>query len=173
MRQHPFQVILILNSLAKENFERVTLIEAHNSIFDYDLISICETSLKDSIEIPDPLLSEYKFIPANHPDNVSHGGVGLFFKNSLPVKHREDLSFEQSIVVELKFGRKKIFFTVLYRSPSHKRESPEFETFIRNFNNLYIQIEAEGHYASFLQVILTDTPNSGGPMVTQMSREGK
>ena len=138
-----------LNSLAKENFERVTLIEAHNSIFDYDLISLCETSLKDSIEIPDPLLNDYKFIPANHPDNVSHGGVGLFLKNSLPAKHREDLSFEQSIVIELKFGRKKIFFTVLYRSPSHKRGSPEFETFMRNFRNLYTIIEAENHYASF------------------------
>ena len=37
-----------LNSLAKDNFQRVQLIEAHNSIFDYDLISICETSLSDS-----------------------------------------------------------------------------------------------------------------------------
>ena len=35
-----------LNSLTKENFKRVRLIEAHNSIFNYDLISICETSLK-------------------------------------------------------------------------------------------------------------------------------
>jgi hypothetical protein len=32
-------------SLAKDNFQRVRLIEAHNSIFNYDLISICETSL--------------------------------------------------------------------------------------------------------------------------------
>ena len=33
-----------VNSLAKGNFERIPLIEAHNTIFDYDLISICETS---------------------------------------------------------------------------------------------------------------------------------
>ena len=33
-----------LNSLAKDNFQRIRLIEAHNSIFNYDLISICETS---------------------------------------------------------------------------------------------------------------------------------
>ena len=30
-----------LNSITKDNFERVRLIEAHNSIFNYDLISIC------------------------------------------------------------------------------------------------------------------------------------
>ena len=38
-----------VNSIAKDNFERVRLIEAHNSIYNYDLISICETSLNDSI----------------------------------------------------------------------------------------------------------------------------
>ena len=34
-----------LNSLAKDNFHRVSLIEAHNSCFNYDLISICETTI--------------------------------------------------------------------------------------------------------------------------------
>ena len=60
---------------------------------------------------------------------MTHGGVGLFYKNTLPLKHRDDLSFDESIVVELKFGRKKIFFTVLYRSPASKHGSPEFERF--------------------------------------------
>ena len=48
-----------LNSLAKENFGRVQLIEAHNSIFNYDFISICETSLNDSVELPETLLDDY------------------------------------------------------------------------------------------------------------------
>ena len=99
-----------LNSFAKNNFERVQLIEAHNSVFNYDLISLCETSLNESIEVPNPLLNDYTFIAANHPDNVTHGGVGLFCKNSLPLKLRNDLAFRESIVVELKFGRKIIIF---------------------------------------------------------------
>ena len=98
-----------LNSIVKDNFQRVQAIEAHNSLFNYDLISICETSLNDSIEIPDPLLNDYTFIHADHPDNVTHGGVGLFYKNTLPLKRREDLSFDETIVVELTFGRKKYF----------------------------------------------------------------
>ena len=99
-----------LNLLVKDNFARVGLIEAHNTIFDYDLISVCETNLNNSIEIPEPLLNDYNFIPANHPGNVSHGGVGLFYQTSLPVIHRSDLSFDECIVIELKFGRKNIFF---------------------------------------------------------------
>ena len=135
------------NSLAKDNFERVRLIQAHNSIFNYDIISICETSLNDSVELPETLLNDFTFVPANNPSNTRHGGVGLFFKNCLPVVIRDDLSFDESIVVELKFGRKKIFFTVLYRSPAFNYTSPEFQTFLVNFKNLHLKIQAENPYA--------------------------
>ena len=33
-----------LNSLTKDNFHRVDILEAHNSIFNYDLISVCKTN---------------------------------------------------------------------------------------------------------------------------------
>ena len=72
-----------LNSLAKDNFKR--FIEAHNCLFNYDLISICETSLNDTVEIPEPLLNEYTFVSATNPANKRHGGVGLFYKNFLPI----------------------------------------------------------------------------------------
>ena len=91
-----------LNSLAKENFQRIRLIETHNSFFNYDLISICETSLNDSVELPEPLLNEYIFVPANNPVNPRRGGVGLFYKNYLneyifvPVSEMS-LSFDESI----------------------------------------------------------------------------
>ena len=39
-----------VNSIPKDNFERARLIEAHNSIYNYDLISIWETSLNDSVK---------------------------------------------------------------------------------------------------------------------------
>ena len=70
-----------LNSLAKADFQRVRLIEAHNTPFNYDLISICKTSLNDSVELPEKLLEEYTFEPANNPSNNRHGGVGLFYKD--------------------------------------------------------------------------------------------
>ena len=86
------------------------LIEAHNSIFNYDLISLCETSLNDSVELPETLLNNYTFVPVNNPANTRHGGVGLFFKNTLPIIIRDDLSFDESRVVELKFGRNFFFY---------------------------------------------------------------
>ena len=138
-----------LNSLAKDNFQRLNLIEAHNNIFNYDLICICETSLNDSVELPEKLLDEYTFISANNPANTRHGGVGLFYKNTLNVTVRNDLSFDETIVIELKFGHKKVFFTVIYRSPSFSHLSNEFQTFLLNFERLQKSIKAENPFAMF------------------------
>ena len=85
----------------QDNIQRVRLIEAHNLKFNYDLISICETSFNDSVELPNTLLNDYTFVPANNPANSRNSGVGLFYKNSLPVIVRTDLSFDESIVVEI------------------------------------------------------------------------
>ena len=160
-----------MNSLAKDNFQRVRLIEAHNSLFNYDMISICETSLNDSVELPEPLLNDYTFIPANNSANMRHGGVGLFYKNYLPVVVRNDLSFDESIVVEMKFGRKRIFFTVLYQSPAFHYNSPNFQTFLSNFNNLYAKIKSENPYMQhFLLVTLMLTPSFGGLMETRLQK---
>ena len=130
------------------------------------MISICEKSLNDSAVLPESLLNLYTFVPANNPANTRHGGVGLFYKNSLPVIIRNDLSFNESIVVELKFGRKKIFFTVLYRSPACDHTSPEFLAFLSNLENLYLNIKAENPF--FLQVILMHTHSFGDLKAVQL-----
>ena len=127
-----------LNSIAKDNFDRAQLLEAHNSTFDYDLISICETSLDDSIEVPDVLIENYTFEQCNNPNNTKHGGVGLFYKNSLPIKVRKYLSFDETIVVELLYGKKKIFLTVLFKSPSVTAGTQAFRNFLSNFENLFL-----------------------------------
>ena len=140
------------NSLAKDNFYRLGLLEAQNSLYNYDLISLCETNLNDQVEIPDLdeyFSNEYSFISSNKPDNTRDGGVGLLYKNSLPLKERKDLSFPESIVVEMKYGRKKIFFTVLYKSPAINHSSREFKHFITNFRNLYLNIKQEKTYMTF------------------------
>ena len=100
--------------------------------------------------MPDDYLNnEYTFIPANKPNNTRHGGVGLYYKNSLPLKVRNDLSFDESIVVEIKYGRKNIFFTVQYRSPAFNHTSIEFANFISNFTDLYSNIKKEKPYMTF------------------------
>ena len=196
-----------LNSLAKDNFHRVSLIVAHNSCFNYekqektrknkkkqeeenkkkkkkkkkekkrkkkerkkknyDLISICETSLNDSVNLP-------KTLPVNNPTNTRRGGVGLFYKNSLSLIIRNDLSFDESIVVEVKFGRKKIFFTVLYRSPATDHNSPKFQAFLTDFRNLYAKIKAEKILLRhFLKETLMPILNIGGRTATQLLKARK
>ena len=88
-------------------------------------------------------------MPVNNLTNTRRGGVGLFSRNSLPLIIRNDLSFGESIVVEVKFGRKKIFFTVLYRSPAIDHNSPNFQAFLSDFTNLYSNIKAENPFATF------------------------
>ena len=142
------------------------MLEAHNSLFNYDIISLCETSLTDESASNVPEFDGYTFVPANHPDNVPHGGVGIFYKNSLPLIVRQDLSFNESLVVELKFQRKKIFFTVLYRSPSFKQNSLEFQNFLTNFKTLNTNLKAEKPFAMFFTGDSTPIPAHGGLMVT-------
>ena len=159
-----------LNSLAKDNFDRIRLIEAHNTLFKYDLISICETSLNDSVEVPETLINDYTFVPANNPANIRHGGVGLFFKNSLPVIVRNDLSFDESVVIELKFARKKIFFTTLYRSPAFNHTSSKFQVFLSNFKSLHSKIQGENPFATFFIGDFNAHSQFGGLMVIQLLR---
>ena len=138
-----------LNTLSKDNFCRVSLLEAHNVIFNYDIISLCETSLNDDVQVPENILPGYLYHPLNHPDNKRSGGVGIFYKDTLPLRIRSDLSFDECLVCELKFGRKKIFFTVFYRNPENKDKSEGFENFLENFEQLHRNISKENPYASF------------------------
>ena len=43
----------------------------------------------------------------------------------------------------IEFWTGKIFFTVLYRNPTHKADSPEFVNFVENFRYLYSKIVSE------------------------------
>ena len=58
------------------------------------------------------------------------------------------LAFDETIVVELKFGNKKIFFTLIY-SPAYKVGYPELDNFLTNLNNLLNNIANENPYVVF------------------------
>ena len=69
-----------LNSISAHDFLLVSLIEAYNSVYNYDLIGIVEPH-HDRLA-----LDGYSFIKSNHPQNVKRGGVGLYVKDSLASK---------------------------------------------------------------------------------------
>ena len=95
------------------------------------------------------LLGNYTFLNSNSTSNNRRGGVGLFYRSNLPIKVRDDLSFPECIVVELKVKRKSLFYTTLYRSPASNHNSPEFNLFLENLKNLYSKIRAEKPLAMF------------------------
>ena len=49
-----------INNLSRENFSCVSLLEAHNSLYNYDIISFCETSLNETVSLPDKVIDNYK-----------------------------------------------------------------------------------------------------------------
>ena len=51
-----------LNTLSKDEFHRISLLEANNTLFTYDIISLCETSLNDSLKVPENILNGYIYI---------------------------------------------------------------------------------------------------------------
>ena len=99
----------------------------HNTIFKYDIISLCETSLNDATKVPANILEGYQFFSLNHPSGDKKGGVGIFYKEFLPLKIRHDLSFQECIV------------TVLYRNLIHKVDTPEFGNFVQNILKYFIR----------------------------------
>ena len=117
------------NSLAKNNFNRVDLLKVQASTYNYDIMSLCETSRNDDVEIPVSLIDGYNFVSLNHPSGNRRGGVGIFYKENLPLKIRKDLSFNECLVSEVLIGKRKVFLTVCYRSPSMKANTLEFEIF--------------------------------------------
>ena len=118
------------NSIVKNNFNRINLLKVQASIYHDDVMSLCETSLHDDVEIPETLIDGYNFMLLNHPSGNKHGGVGIFYKENLP-------------------GKRKVFYSVCYRSPSMKANTPEFENLLADFENLYRNISKNKPYACF------------------------
>ena len=100
------------------------------------------------------MLENYTFVACNNPSNTRRGGVGLFYKNDLPFKIRMDLVFDESIVAEFILGRKKIFFTALYKSPSYTHGSPEFVKFLNQLETLYESLKKVNPYCLFISDVV-------------------
>ena len=49
----------------------IVLLKLTVPFFNYDLISICETSSDDTVELPETLLNGYTFVSANNSANSS------------------------------------------------------------------------------------------------------
>ena len=134
-----------LNSIVAHDFLGVSLIEAYNSVCNYDLIGIVETHIDSTVDKDRLALDWYTFRKENHPKDVKRGGVGLYVKDSLPSKNRPDLvTLPECVVCEIQLNKKKYFFVVIYRSPNQNQN--EFDIFTMNFELLLSKLHAENPF---------------------------
>ena len=134
-----------MNSICAHDFLRISLIEAYNTVYNYDLIGTVETHLDNTVDETKLATDGYSFYKSNHPQNGKQGGVGIYVKESFPARERNDLeTLSECIVCEIQIKGKKYFFTILYRSPSQSQE--ELEVFINKFELMLSKKASENPY---------------------------
>ena len=105
-------------------------------MYHYDLIAISESMLDKSIPNDDIFIHGFSrnIFWSDHPGESKIGGACLYYRENLPITQRLDLQvLDEMIVSEIKIGRKKVFFVVIYRSPNQNKD--ELESFIEKLQS--------------------------------------
>ena len=140
-----------LNGIAANNFIKISLLEAYNTMHNFDIICISETFLDSSYPIDDQRLSleGYTMIRSDHPSNTKRGGVCLYYKEHIPFIRRDDItSLDECIVGEVKVKRSKCFVTCLYRSPNQTAD--ETDAFLSGIDQTWSSIAMESPTCSLV-----------------------
>ena len=89
-----------LNRVCALNKIRIPLTEAYNSIFHYDVITLSETYVNESIKDEDIWIDDYstEVFRSNHPSGKKRVGVVYTLKRASH-KARKDLKFTQETVI--------------------------------------------------------------------------
>ena len=140
-----------LNGITTNNFIKKSLLEAYNTIHNYDIICISETFLNSDLSHDDSRLSlqGYELIRCDNPNDLKRGGICIYFKEHLPLTRRTDVSpLNESIICEITINNSKCFITCLYRSPSQSSE--EFNNFCSDLETTLTNISLESPLCSFI-----------------------
>ena len=114
-----------LNSIAANDFSKLSLLKAYNTHHMYDIIRLYKIYFLDSsVPYDDPRLNlcGYKLVRADNLRNNKTGGVGIYFKETLAIRPVPTNSLKECLLLEVFIGNKKGFVLSLYRSPSQSQE---------------------------------------------------
>ena len=140
-----------LNGICARDKIKISLIEAYNSVFRYDIIAFSETYCNESVKNEDILIEGFskEILRSDHPNGRKEGGVCLYVKENLPIKRRKGLEFiQETIVCEISISRKKIIFIAMYRSPNQTNE--EFEVFYERLQETIDRIKDKKLHCTIL-----------------------
>ena len=101
-RKPPIKLCLWnLNGLAAHEFIKVPLIKAFISTHNFDNLCLSETFFDSTIDFNDGNINidGNSISRADHHSNSKRGGVSIYFKQSLPLIRRDDLSTMQETIV--------------------------------------------------------------------------
>ena len=98
-----------LNSIAKYNFSKLSLLEVYNVQHKFDMICLSETFLDSSIPTNDETLNTKgsKLRRADNPSDNKKGGVGIYYKEFLPVRPVEVKTLNECIIFEVSIKKKR------------------------------------------------------------------
>ena len=112
---------LNLNSISAREQAKIPIIEAYNSIHHYDIFAISETMLNSTVHNDDIFIEGFsrEIYRSENINNIRRGGVCIYYREGLSIRRRNDLELlSEMVCAEVSVARKKILFSVLYRSPS-------------------------------------------------------
>ena len=90
------------------------MIEAFISTHNFDILCLSEIFLDSTIDLNDENINidGNSILRADHPSNNIHGGFCIYFKQSLPLIRRDDVSkMQEAIVTEISVKNETCFFT--------------------------------------------------------------
>ena len=115
--------------------------EAFIASNNFDIVCLPETFLDSTVPNNDvkKQINRYSLLRADHSNDLKRGDVCIYFKESLPLIRRNDLTnIKDYLITEININNKKCFFTCLYRSPIQSHD--ELERFCTNFDLLLSNI---------------------------------
>ena len=140
-----------VNSILAHN--KLTLLEAYNTIYQYDILCISETYLDSSVSNDDTTLSlpGYNLARSNHPSNVKRVGVCLYYKEKLYLRMINVSFLSQCVLCEVTLQKQKGYEIVIYRFLSKTAvEFDEFLSILEKLLNFVKQLQP------FFTIILGD-----------------
>ena len=91
-----------LDSITARDNTKISLIEAYNSVFNYDLMAISDTRPDRFISNEDIQIEGFycDVFSNDHPSNTRiPGGVCLYYKENIPIRRRNGLEILQETIV--------------------------------------------------------------------------
>ena len=141
-----------MSGLPTDNFLKKTLLQAFLCVNNFDLVVLGETHLTSKIDNNDLKIEGYSFEHSDHPDGDARGGIGIYYNSSLLCIFKPELTtLNETLVFQVKIGRKKCFFTCLYRNPSNENNSRDkVDEFTNELNNTLDNIKGKNPYVNLV-----------------------